>query len=322
MIRKKKAHPDLKSKLHPRNRNRERYDFEKLTQSHARLNAFVSLNKFGDESIDFSDADAVKALNTALLKHFYGIDFWEIPENYLCPPIPGRADYIHNIADLLAAQNDGKVPNEIKCLDIGVGANCVYPIIGTKEYGWTFVGSDIDPVSILAANKIIENNPELKGAIECRLQTNPKQIFRRVIKQGECFDLTICNPPFHSSLANATSGTLRKLSNLGNKRITKPTKNFGGQNREIWCEGGEEMFAKNMIRESAEFRNSCLWFSILISKRSSLRAVYAALKHAGVFDVKTIPMGQGNKISRIVAWTFCGPEEQISWASERWAGNS
>jgi 23S rRNA (adenine1618-N6)-methyltransferase len=252
MPQKKKEHPKIKANLHPRNRHRERYDFELLGKCSPKLETFVSLNKFGDESIDFSNSEAVKELNTALLKYFYSIEFWEIPENYLCPPIPGRADYIHHIADLLAAKNDGKIPKDIKCLDIGVGANTVYPIIGLREYGWSFVGSEIDPVSIASANKIIEKNPALVGAVECRLQTNPKHIFRGIIKQRERFDLTICNPPFHSSLAEANSATLRKLSNLGKERITKPTKNFGGQNREICCEGGELQFVRNMIDESSE----------------------------------------------------------------------
>ncbi|NTW18596.1 MAG: RlmF-related methyltransferase, partial [Nostocales cyanobacterium W4_Combined_metabat2_030] len=58
--------------------------------------------------------------------------------------------------------------------------------------------------------------------------------FRNVIKKEERFDLTICNPPFHASFEEAQSGTLRKLSNLNHKRITKPTLNFGGQNKELW----------------------------------------------------------------------------------------
>ena len=281
------------------------------------------MNNYGDESIDFSDANAVKMLNTALLKYFYDIDFWDIPPNYLCPPIPGRADYIHHIADLLATENDGKIPTEkrVNCLDIGVGANCVYPIIGNKEYGWSFVGSDIDAVSISFANKIIEANPRLKDAVECRLQTDPKNIFRGIFRKDEMFDLSICNPPFHSSLAEAKAGTLRKLSNLKNRKTTKITKNFGGQNSELWCEGGEEKFAGKMIRESVEFRNSCFWFSTLISKQSSLKSIYAALKIAEIFEVKTIPTGQGNKISRIVAWTFLDKEAQRNWKNTRWSEN-
>lgn len=311
----KKLPPQEKSKLHPRNKHRERYDFKALIRSCPELAPFVARNKYNDETIDFANPTAVKTLNKALLKHFYEIENWDIPPNYLCPPIPGRADYIHHIADLLAAVNDGEIPTgrKIKCLDIGVGANCVYPIIGQKEYGWSFIGTDIDPVSIAAANKIMAANPALKLAIECRLQPNPKDIFRGMIRKDEVIDLSICNPPFHASLAEAQAGTLRKLSNLSSKKITKPSLNFGGKNRELWVEGGEEKFIGNMIRESIQFRNSCFWFSTLISKQASLKSVYAALKQAEAREVKTIPMGQGNKISRLVAWTFLTSEQQQAW---------
>ena len=174
MVPKKKEHHLKKIGLHPRNKHQGRYDFKELISSCPELAPFVRLNNYNDESIDFSNAKAVMMLNKALLKHFYKIDYWNIPEGYLCPPIPGRADYIHHIADLLASSNNGKIPtgSQIKCLDIGVGANCIYPIIGNKEYGWSFVGSDIDPVSIQSANEIIENNASLKGNVTLRLQLN------------------------------------------------------------------------------------------------------------------------------------------------------
>jgi 23S rRNA (adenine1618-N6)-methyltransferase len=317
---KKKDHPKEKTRLHPRNRHRERYDFKQLIGVCPELAPFVTVNIYNDESIDFFNPDAVKMLNTALLKFFYGIDNWEIPQNYLCPPIPGRADYIHYMADLLSDKNNGKIPtgNKVKCLDIGVGANCVYPIIGNKEYGWSFIGSDIDSVSTQSANKIIESNSFLKGQIEIRLQNSPKDFFYGVLQKGEIIDLSICNPPFHRSLAEAQSGTLRKLHNLKHKKVTKPILNFGGQSNELWCEGGEERFVREMIFQSKEFSVSCFWFSSLVSKESNLKSIYNALEKVGALEVKTIPMGQGNKTSRIVAWTFLTPEQQKKWSETKW----
>jgi len=304
MLPKKKE--NSKTKLHARNKHRGRYDFKQLIDSCPELAPFVKLNDYNDESIDFFNPTAVKMLNKALLKHFYKIDYWNIPENYLCPPIPGRADYIHHVADLLGSKNKGKTStgNQIKCMDIGVGASCVYPIIGVKEYGWSFTGSEIDPVAIESANKIIELNSSLKGMIKIRLQPNPASIFQGIIQKGEHFNLSICNPPFHTSMEEAQSGTLRKLSNLKRKKITKPILNFGGQNNELWCEGGEKRFVQNMIRQSKQFAASCDWFSTLISKQANLKSIYQTLKKVEAVEVETIPMGQGNKISRIVAWTF------------------
>ena len=320
MLQPKKEHPQEKTRLHPRNRHRERYDFKQLTAICPALTPFVSLNIYGDESVDFFNPEAVKMLNKALLKQYYAIDFWEIPLDYLCPPIPGRADYIHYMADLLAACNDGEIPrgHKIKCLDIGVGANCVYPIIGHKEYGWLFIGTDIDPTAIDSSNNIIERNPHLKGNIEIRLQPNTKDIFKGVVNKDERIDLTICNPPFHASLADAQFGTLRKITNLTQKKTTKPILNFGGHANELWCEGGEKLFIAKMIAESKQFAQTVFWFSTLVSKSSHLKMVYSELQYAGAEDVKTILMGQGNKSSRVVAWTFLSKEQQQIWISTNW----
>jgi 23S rRNA (adenine1618-N6)-methyltransferase len=319
MLNKKKEHPKEKTGLHPRNKHRERYNFGELIKSCPELAPFVRVNDYQDESVDFSDPRAVMMLNKALLKHFYGIVYWEIPKGYLCPPIPGRADYIHHIAGLLGSSNLGVIPmgGQVKCLDIGTGANCIYPIIGHQEYGWSFVGSDIDPVAIKSATEIIEMNASLTGNVELRLQPDSNDIFDGIIRNEEHFDLTICNPPFHASFEEAQSGTLRKLSNLNRKRISKPTLNFGGKNRELWCEGGEEKFVQKMISQSKLLPTSCFWFSTLISKQSHLNNAYTALKKAEAIEIKTLPMSQGNKTSRIVAWTFLTPEQQREWMNKK-----
>jgi 23S rRNA (adenine1618-N6)-methyltransferase len=351
--------------LHPRNKHHGRYDFEELVKSSPELDKYVITNAYGDRTIDFFDPAAVKLLNKALLKHFYGIVFWDIPENYLCPPIPGRADYIHHIADLLAEDrhsgnksknslflSQGSVPEKgtgVKCLDIGVGANCIYPIIGCTEYGWTFTGSDIDPVAVESAKNIVRKNPLLKGKIEIRLQPDRTSFFKGILLAGEYVDVTICNPPFHSSPEEAREVAQKKIRNLmqnrtdglrsqnpdsmfgqnrdstlgeskiepqgqnsmpgnsssgGKKTSSRPVPNFGGQNNELWCPGGEEQFVRDMAFQSRSFASQCRWFSSLIAKKESLRGVYSALKKVGAVEVKTIPMGQGNKISRIVAWRF------------------
>lgn len=305
--------------MHPRNKHLGRYDLKVLADTTPALSSFVHLNKYGDESVDFANPDAVKMLNKALLQHHYGIVGWDVPEGYLCPPIPGRADYIHHIADVLRTSNYGNLPegDKVKCLDIGVGASCIYPLLGHQEYGWSFIGSDVDPFSIASAEKILEQNPSLMGSIELKLQPNRKDIFYGVIRYEDQIDLTICNPPFHVSAKAAQAGTLRKLSNLAKEKVTNPVLNFGGQNSELWCEGGENQFVRNMIRESKKFGENCFWFSTLISKQSNLKTVYEGLKQEGAMDVRTIPMGQGNKSSRIVAWTFLTKKRQAAIKEEK-----
>ncbi len=307
-----------KTRLHKRNKHRERYDFKKMIEKHPALASFVLPNKYGDESIDFSNPSAVKALNTALLKTYYDIQQWDIPAGYLCPPIPGRADYIHHIADILAQKNYGKVPSgdSVRCLDIGVGASCIYPIIGVKEFGWSFVGSDIHAKSLASGQDIVNENDLLKDNVTLRLQSDAKHIFQNIIQEGEYFELTICNPPFNASAEEAKSGSDRKIKNL---KLKKTVLNFGGQENELWCDGGEDKFVQSMITESKSFSTACLWFSTLISKQSNLKRAYQTLEKIGAFESRTIPMGQGNKTSRILAWTFHNVEAQKEWAASRWS---
>jgi len=319
MGQKKKVHSKIKGDLHPRNKHRERYDFKALTADCPELAPFVSLNKFKNESINFADPAAVLMLNKAILKHFYAVD-WSIPKGFLCPPVPGRADYIHYVADLLATVNGGSIPTteKVKCLDIGVGANCIYPIIGHQEYTWSFVGADIEPAALSSASKIVEDNPSLKKGIELRLQANAYDFFKGIIKEDEHYDVTICNPPFHSSLEEATEGSLRKLSSLNKKEVKELVLNFGGNAKELYCNGGEERFVSNMIKQSKMFADSCLWFTTLVSKQDNLRTFRKLLKGLGAAEVKMIPMAQGTKISRVIAWTFQNEAQQQAWADRYW----
>jgi len=311
-----------KTNLHPRNQHRFRYDFKLLIENSPALKKYVSINEHKIETIDFSDPEAVKALNKALLITNYDIKNWDIPANYLCPPIPGRADYIHYIADLLASSNNGIIPkgNVIQGLDIGIGANCIYPLIGNVEYGWSFVGTDIDEKALQNCSDIIENNPKLIESISLQQQTESRFIFKNIITPEDRFTFTICNPPFHKSEEEATKGSLRKVNNLESRDVankaTKPVLNFGGHNAELWCEGGELGFITQMIYESAKYPMQCFWFTTLVSKQSHLSSIYKTLNKVNAALIKTIDMAQGQKNSRIIAWTFLSEGQQKQWKFE------
>lgn len=309
--------PAEKKPLHARNKHGGRYDFPRLIASCPELGVFVAPNTYGDESIDFADPAAVRALNRALLQDMYGITGWELPAQYLCPPIPGRADYLHVLADLLADSNGSVIPRgeAIRVLDVGVGANCIYPLLGHSEYGWRFVGSDIDRTALNCAQTIVDANLGYREAIELRLQASRSAVFKGVVHPDELFDLTMSNPPFHASMDEATAGSERKWQNLGKSAPNgkSPVLNFGGQSAELCCAGGEEGFISRMIAESAQLSNHCLWFTTLVSRATTLPAVYRALKQAAVHTSKTIEMAQGQKKSRIVAWTFLNARQQQAW---------
>jgi 23S rRNA (adenine1618-N6)-methyltransferase len=320
MATERKAPQKIKSRLHGRNKHRTRYNLQELVTHSADLANHVIKNAYGDESIDFFNPKSVKALNKALLIKHYGVIDWDIPKDYLCPPIPGRADYIHHIADLLCSSNFGTIPTgkKITVLDIGVGANCVYPIIGNAEYGWNFIGSDVDPAALDSAKSILKANPKLKKSVDIRAQSSAKQIFSGIIQKDEFVDISICNPPFHGSKEEANLSAKRKFKNLTKDKKAEVELNFGGKSFELWCEGGEKAFVQKMANESKKFGKSCFWFTTLISKQSNLKGIHKILETLRADEIMTLPMGQGNKSSRIVAWTFLTKEERKAWKNDRW----
>lgn len=303
--------PIIKNNLHKKNIHRHGYDFDALVSVHPPLSHYIISNKFNQQAtINFSDNGAVKALNFALLKKYYLIEHWDFPTGYLCPPIPGRIDYIHYLADLLKKT---KIDNtdKISVLDIGTGASCIYPMLGARAQGWHFVASDIDPISIKAANVNIKSNEGLEKQVTCRLQRDSNHIFNNIIQPNEYYHLTMCNPPFHKSLADATKGTLRKWQNLSkdsntSKRSYKQDNslNFGGQKAELWCQGGEVSFIRQMIKESKQYQEQVLWFTCLVSKKDHLSAIKLSLKKANATKINVVKMAQGQKTSRFIAWSF------------------
>ncbi|KFC22423.1 23S rRNA (adenine(1618)-N(6))-methyltransferase RlmF [Chryseobacterium sp. FH1] len=303
-----------KSSLHPRNLHRNSYDFEELIVSVPELKHYVFKNDYDTLTINFSLPQAVKLLNKALLLKYYNVKNWDIPEGNLCPPIPGRADYVHYLADLLAEEN-GEIPtgNSVKGLDIGTGANLVYPLIANSFYGWEMLGTDINKDSLENAQKILDNNSELSENIHLKFQPDSDFIFKNIISKNDKFAFSMCNPPFHESEEDAMLGNRRKNNNLRKKKVEKPNLNFSGNASELWCEGGEEAFIKSMIIESVEFSSNVLWFTSLVSKKDNLHQLTTLLKNLKVPEFKTIDMAQGQKISRILAWTFVLKDSRRDW---------
>ncbi len=292
--------------LHPRNRHRGRYDFDRLLARSPALLPYLRPAPHGDRTIDFADPAAVLALNRALFLACYGLDTWSIPAGFLCPPVPGRADHIHHAADLLAPAPGAEPPHgpQIRALDLGTGANLVYPIVGRAEYGWSFVGTDIDDTALRNARRLVTENGILRGGVELRRQADRNALLHGVVRPGERFDLTLCNPPFHPSAATAAAGSARKVRNLGTARAGAPALNFGGRAAELWCPGGEAGFLSRLIAESEDYREQVRWFTALVSSRDTLPRLRRALAAARPAEVRTIEMAQGQKRSRLLAWTY------------------
>ncbi|MGY5352769.1 23S rRNA (adenine(1618)-N(6))-methyltransferase RlmF [Wenyingzhuangia sp. IMCC45533] len=281
--------------MHSNNPFKANYDFNELIKANSKLKSYVHTNEYGTKTIKYGDKEAVKELNKALLVHHYQLLFWEIPEKNLCPPIPGRLDYLLHVNDLLEPKEN------IKLLDIGTGANLIYPLLAVKHFNWTCVASEVDKESLKNALNIIKQNNLMK-VIDLRPQQFKNAILKNIIQPNDFFDVVVCNPPFFKNAFDAAQKNKRKVQNL--KLDTEETLNFGGKSNELWYKGGEEAFIKKMAEESALFKKQARWFTSLVSQKENLKNIKRAINKTNPTEVKVIDMEQGNKKSRFIAWRF------------------
>jgi 23S rRNA (adenine1618-N6)-methyltransferase len=343
--------PSISSGLHPRNRHTGRYDLKLLCGLHPELSQSL-IEKHGQTTLDFSLQQTVRHLNAALLKQWYDIQYWSLPEASLCPPIPGRADYLHYLGDLAAysvlfvkapdSQGDTlelKIPlakrkniprgESVALLDIGTGASGIYPILGQAEFAWRFIASDIDKSSLAHVEKLIEQNPEQLKPVQLVHQQSSENIFKGILGPDSKLDMVLCNPPFHKSLHEALAQNANKRANLdlASKRknsrnattelTREQTRNFGGQKAELWCTGGEIAFLTTMLSESFEFKGQVCWFSSLVSKSENIPILKKQLKRLGASYLSVFNMSQGQKKTRVLVWSFkTKPEIELWWAEK------
>ena len=290
--------------MHPQNPYNERYDLKRLAKHHSALQEYIILNPSGEETIDFSSSKAVYELNKAMLLVDFKLADYNLPTGYLIPPIPGRLDYLLHVRDFLLEKFNIAGDSKLRGLDIGSGANGIYCILGAQHFNWTMVGteSDVKATEIAMAN--IQHTKGLQDKIEIRHQENKSFLFKNIMQSNEQFDFTVCNPPFHSSREEALKGSLRKLKNLaGALHKNEVSLNFEGQANELWCNGGEALFIKRLIKESILFKDQVKVFTSLVAKTDSLVKIEKQLKKAKA-NYQVITMAQGNKKSRFVLWWF------------------
>ena len=279
--------------LHPKNRFNHSYNFKELVALNPALKPFVFTNEYEKTTISFANPKAVKELNKGLLFSYKNISYWDFPDKNLCPPIPGRLDYIHHISDLIFKKRKAHI------LDIGTGANCIYPLLGVAEYQWKFTATDIEKKSLANAQHIVTEN-KFQKSISFRHQKDPTHILKGILTSADHFDVSICNPPFYASQKEANTANQKKTTNLK----TKKNRNFSGDFYELIYKGGEKAFLHNYLYESAVFPKTCTWYTSLVSKKENIKSLQQSAKKLNVKNFTIIPMLQGNKLTRIVCWQF------------------
>ncbi len=290
--------------MHPQNPYNERYNFKILAKHYSTLQEYIVLNPSGEETIDFSSSRAVYELNKAMLLADFKLADYYLPTGYLIPPIPGRLDYLLHVRDFLLEKFNIAVDSKLRGLDIGTGANGVYCILGAQHFNWTMVGAESDAKATKIAIANMKHTKGLQDKVEIRHQENKSFLFKNIMQSNEQFDFTVCNPPFHSSREEALKGSLRKLKNLaGATHKNDVSLNFEGQANELWCNGGEALFIKRLIKESILFKDQVKVFTSLVAKADNLLKIEKQLKKAKA-NYQIITLEQGNKKSRFVLWWF------------------
>jgi len=280
--------------VHQNNIFNSRYDIPKLVSENEALAPFITKNKVGEETIDFSNKDAVFALNKAILNSYFSVQHFELPEDYLIPPIPGRLDYLLYLNDLLPKSKNTKI------LDIGTGASCIYPLLGHAQFSWDFVATEYNETSLKFAKKNIKENG-LEKHIELRKQYNKKHILKKVTNKEDHFAACVCNPPFFKDKNEMQKQNDRKWKQLGKKPHSK--QNFGGVNNELWYDGGEVAFISQLITESQVRPELCKWFTTLVSSGRHLSIFLSQLEKLSA-KTRIIDMELGQKKTRILCWSF------------------
>jgi 23S rRNA A1618 N6-methylase RlmF len=288
------------------------------------------------------DADFNVALSRSILKKNFQLDLKCIPKGYLCPPIPNRYNYVlwinRHLLEESSGEKSGKYFQESSCsnlvrkgLDLGTGTSCIYPLLLShknfnKDGDWKFLGTDIDPFSIQCAQENVDANG-LTDTIQLALVppapdqggwrnipppcgiSDPAKANTPLVSAMEraCqvysdqhvkFDFCMTNPPFYSSTSEAT-----QARNGDNRERTDMT-----NNESVYPEG-EMGFALDMIYDSFFYKDRITWYSLMLSKKTSLVAVEKELEGAGFRkgSVRKAEFIQGKMVRWGIAWTFLQP---------------
>ena len=263
-------------------------DFKFLSEEFPEFKKYVYINKYGGYSINWKNPNSIKELVKTILNKFFNITYYEIPENFLIPTLTSRYNYLNYINKLFTKL---EIENKEKILiDIGTGANLIYPLLGYKLYNWKFIASEINEDAINIGKKIIKEN-NLEKEILIIKQNDSKKIFENIINFNNKYLCSICNPPFFDI------NTEIKKDNL----YTDNEYNYN----EVYCEGGEIFFIKEMIKESYIYKKNIFLFSSLIGRKSNMKKIYSVMKNLKEMSLlKKITIKQGKNARWIIIWSF------------------
>ena len=296
------------ARMHPRNVFADTStDFFVLGKRQPCFRPFVEQSSVSRWHVNFKSWEVTRALNRALLIDGYGLVSWDIPKGHLCPPVANRANYIHWLEDLLQLSRPSGGPNieyeGVRGIDIGIGSNCVFPLLGAATNRWSFVGIDVTDVALKWADKNRLDNPILATQIQVRDARNSASIRDQNTSTLFCthareqFTFCMCNPPFFETMKHTKQN---------------PGTNFGGTHTEMCCSGGEEAFTRRIYDDSLMSRDRVYWYTTMCGKKETMRKLRRLLDMAKVPAIRTAQFLQGKTVRWGVAWSFSPQARQTS----------
>uniref|UniRef100_A0A182JRB3 U6 small nuclear RNA (adenine-(43)-N(6))-methyltransferase n=1 Tax=Anopheles christyi TaxID=43041 RepID=A0A182JRB3_9DIPT len=289
--------------MHPRNRYRQKPNFQQLVKLYPELNDVASVDLTGKVKIDYRNKHAVHLLSKCLLFRDFGLKL-ELPPNKLVPTLPLRMNYIHWLEDIgSVACWDVERKEKIRGIDIGCGASCIYPLLAVVQSNkrWHMVAIEKAEDSLESAKANVIRN-ELQSCIEVKSQKlEGSTVLLQVLEEdfpNERFDFCMCNPPFFDNI----SKELKPQDRTGKRR--EPSNASTGSIEELCTEGGEVKFISQIIEESLQLKDRISVYTTMIGHKKSYEEILRVLKRASIHNITVGRFCQGNTTRWAVAWSF------------------
>ncbi len=171
-----------------------------------------------------------------------------------------------------------------KVLDVGCGASCIYALLGAKRFKWHFHCLESCPEQLECAMHNVHIN-NLQEMISVTLNQS-NDILPLEFLKNQSFDVLMCNPPFYADKQDLEKSRKFKAGSPGGT--------YGGTNCELYTNGGELAFCKNLIDSSLSRGSFIKLFSCLIAFKSHFVELQDYLVQKGILNsfYRVIALGQ------------------------------
>ena len=269
-------------------------DFLTLIKEFPELKKYIlKQNEDNEEEFqfDWSNNELSLLMDKSILNYYFNIKYYDIPKGFLIPPIPSRINYINLINSIITKLiKDIDIKNIIG-IDIGTGANIIYPILGYSIYKWKFICTEINKEAYNNAKLILQKN-NLENNINIIKQNNKDNIFISILNRENKYIFSMCNPPYYN-YENEIKLEDKKRDN---------EYNFD----EIYYKNGEFGFFQRYFEESICYKNNVFLYTILIGKKINAENIYDKLSSYNdiikIYNMQKILTG--NNVRYIIYWSF------------------